>query len=101
MVIFVTSLVHMICTHRLEGECKDIINIFFSFLLLLVFICILGLAHIFFIINTTPMCIFYTREISLKSYFLYIQQLAYGKAPTIDLYRVGLENISNLVLDNV
>ena len=36
--------------------------------------CILGLAHIFFIINTTPMCIFYTREINLKPYFLYIQQ---------------------------
>ena len=24
----------------------------------------------FFIINTTPMCIFYTREINLKPYFL-------------------------------
>jgi len=33
----------------------------------------LGLAHIFLIINTTPMCIFYTREINLKPYFLYIQ----------------------------
>ena len=27
--------------------------------------CILDLAHIFFIINTTLMCIFYTREINL------------------------------------
>jgi len=29
----------------------------------------------FFIINTVPMCIFYPREINLKSYFLYIQHI--------------------------
>jgi len=47
---------------------------YFLFLLFLFFICILCLVHIFFIINTAPMCIFYIREINLKPYFLYIQQ---------------------------
>jgi len=44
---------------------------YFLSLLLLVFICILDLAHTFFIINIVSMCILYTREINLKSYFLY------------------------------
>jgi len=57
-----------------EIECVKISLISYSFfLLLLFFICILGLAHMFFIINTDPICIFYTRKINLNPYFLYIQ----------------------------
>jgi len=56
--------------HLTFGFFKISLISYFLFLLLLVFICILGLAHIFFIINTM-----YFLHKNLKPYFVYIQQL--------------------------
>jgi len=58
------------------------------FLLLLFFICILDLAHMFFIINTVPMCIFYTREINLNPIFSIFNRyfLCKGEGPNQHTY---------------